>query len=138
VQQIRYTREIDPPGQVFWGMKSLMPNHTGLAEKLQSEIYTSPALAPATPWLAGTNAPPAQPLLTVAAGTGSVKLDWAATDTTRLHAWLMQRRVNGHWLTDILPATRTSCELAGRPELIAITAVDRMNRTSRPAVVELK
>jgi uncharacterized lipoprotein YddW (UPF0748 family) len=137
-RQIRYTREIDPPGQVFWGMKSLMPNHTGLAEKLQSEIYTSPALVPATPWLAGTNAPPAQPLLAVALETGSVKLSWAATDAARLRGWLMQRRVNGHWLTDILPATRTSCELAGRPELIAITAVDRMNRTSRPAVVELK
>jgi len=137
IRQIRLTRGLEQPGQVFWGMKDLMYNPGGLDQRIYSELYTSQALVPAMPWLAGTNAPPARPLLAAKLETGSVKLDWVKTDTSNLHAWVLQRRVNGVWLTDILPPTRTSCELSGQPELIAVTAVDRIGRTSPPVTMQL-
>jgi hypothetical protein len=137
-QQIRCTRTLIPPGQVFWGMRSLMSNPNGFDQKIQTEFYNSPALVPATPWLAGTNPPPARPYLSAGLGTGSVQLNWARADGSGLHAWLLQRRVNGTWLADVIPATCTGCQIPGRPELISITAVDRFNRTSPPATVQLK
>jgi hypothetical protein len=118
-------------------MKNLMPNRTGLAEKIQADLYTSPALVPATPWLA-TNAAPAKPSLTASLGKNSVKLAWSKTDATEVRTWILQRRVNGAWLTDFLPATRTSCELSSQPDVIAVTAIDRVSRASAPAVVELR
>ena len=137
VQQIRLTRQLNPPGEVFWGMRNLMSSKTGLAATLARDLYNSPALVPATPWLAAAPAP-AHPALTAAPGRNSVRLNWTKTDNTEVRAWILQRCMNGNWLTDILPATRTSCELTGQPDAIAVTAVDRVNRASAPAVVELK
>jgi uncharacterized lipoprotein YddW (UPF0748 family) len=136
--QIRYTRQLNSPGQIFWGMKNLMPGQSGLAEKLARESYSSPALVPAMPWLAGTNPPPDRPVLSVTVGRSSVMLHWSKPDATELRAWIFQRRVNGIWLTDILPARRTHCELSGRPEVIAVTALDRVNRVSAPTVVQFR
>jgi uncharacterized lipoprotein YddW (UPF0748 family) len=137
-QQIRCTRQLSQPGQVFWGMKDLMPGHDALARKIQADVYTAPALMPPMPWLAGTNPPPARPSLTAVLGNNVVELNWAKTDATDLHAWVLQRRVNGTWLTDILPASRTRCELTSRPDLIAVTAIDRVSRASLPATVQLR
>lgn len=136
-QQIRFSRQLNPPGQIFWGMRNLMPNRTGLGEKLLSDTYIAPALVPATSWLA-TQAPPTRPTLTAKAAKQSVLLNWSKTTDTDLGFWVLQRRVNNKWLTDTLPAKRTNCELAGLPEVVAITAVDRVGRTSPPAVIELK
>ena len=136
-QQIRYTRQINPPGQIFWGLKNLMPNRTGLAEKIRSDVYASTALVPATPWLA-TSAAPAQPSLTVRSENNFVKVTWSKTDASDVHAWILQRRSNGAWLTDIFPATRTSCQLSGQPDVIAVTAVDRVSRAGTPAAVQFK
>ena len=134
--QIRYTRQLSSPGQIIWGMKNLMPSSSGLAEKLQSELYTSPALVPLTPWLAASAPTLNRPALMIVAGKNSVKLGWRQTNATPVRAWILQRRINGNWLTDVLPASRTDCELAGLPEAIAITAVDRLNRTSEAAAVQ--
>ena len=135
-QQIRLTRQLSPPGQILWGMRNLMPNRTGLAEKLQTEVYAAPALVPATPWLA-TNAPPARPKLTAKAGNTSTRLVWSKTDSSPVRFWVLQRRVNGNWITDILPANHNTCELSGRPQIVAITALDSTGRASAPAVLEL-
>ncbi|MFM2081593.1 MAG: hypothetical protein RL380_284 [Verrucomicrobiota bacterium] len=137
-QQIRYARRLNPPGEIFWGMKNLMPGRGALAEKLTTEIFTTPALIPATPWLAGHTPPPARPALTAITEKNFVKLTWSKTDGTEVRAWIMQRRTNGSWLTDILPTTRTSCELAGQPDAVAVTAVDRFGRASAAAVLEWK
>lgn len=134
--QIRYTRQLNPPGQILWGMRNLMPGQGPLAEKLAREVYPAPALIPATPWLATTPAP-AQPSFASKLGNNSVKLYWARNDNAEVRAWVLQRRVNGVWLTDILPAGRTSCELTSRPEVIAVTAIDRLSRASAPVVVQL-
>jgi len=135
--QVRLTRQLNPSGQIFWGLKNLMPNRTGLAEKIRSDVYTSPALVPATPWLAASSVP-AQPSLTVSQEKNFVKVTWSKTDTSDVRAWVLQRRVNGAWLTDIFPASRTSCQLSGQPDVIAVTAVDRVSRAGAPAVVQLK
>ena len=134
-QQIRFTRQLNSPGQIFWGMKNLMPNQSGLAEKITRDIYPSPALVPATAWLA-TSAPPARPALTAIPEKNFMKLTWSKTDGAEVRAWILQRRQNGVWLTDILPGTRTSCELTRQPDAIAITAVDRMSRTGASATLQ--
>ncbi len=133
--QIRLTRQINPPGQIFWGLKNLMTSQGGLAEKLSRELYAAPALIPATPWLAAAPAP-ARPALNAVAGKNSVKLYWTKSDATEVRAWVLQRRVNGNWFTDILPAWRTNCELSSQPEVIAMTAIDRVSRASAPAVIQ--
>ena len=136
-QQIRYTRQLNPPGQIFWGMKNLTTSQGGLAEKLARELYPTTALVPATPWLA-TTAAPARPALIAIPETNFVKVTWSKTDASEVRAWVLQRRVNGNWLTDILPPWRISCELATRPDVIAVTAIDRLSRAGAPAAVVLR
>jgi uncharacterized lipoprotein YddW (UPF0748 family) len=135
-QQIRYARQLNAPGEIFWGLKNLMPGHGALAEKLANEIFTTPALVPATPWLAGTNAPPACPSLTAISEKNFVKLTWSRGDTTEVRVWILQRKLSGVWLADLLPAARTACDISGSPEAFALTAVDRVGRASNPATLQ--
>ncbi|HTI98681.1 MAG TPA: family 10 glycosylhydrolase [Dongiaceae bacterium] len=138
VNQLWLTRkQPGAAGAIFWGMKNLMPGPNGLAAKLTTEIYTSPALIPAFPWLS-TNPPPARPALNIVPGKTSVRLSWGNSSGAAVQLWVLQRQVNGQWLTNILPGTRNSCELSGHPEVIAVTPVDRVNRTGAPAVLQLR
>jgi hypothetical protein len=133
--QIRYTRNEYPAGQVFWGIKSLMSNSGGLFQKLYG-LYSSSALVPPTPWLAGTNAVPMRPRLTAMLEGSSVKLNWSKADATDLHAWVLQYLNMGAWTTEILPAASTGYDLPSHPEFICLSVVDRFGRTSPPTTVQ--
>src|SRR5690349_24532318 len=63
VNQIRLARkQSGVDGHVLWNMKSVMRNQA-LVDALESQIYTQPALMPASPWLG--NGHPPKPILSV-------------------------------------------------------------------------
>ena len=52
--------------------------------------------------------------------------------------WAVQRKVGAEWLLDLMPGTTTGTVLTlrGRPEAIAVSAVDRCGNASKPIVLE--
>ena len=51
--------------------------------------------------------------------------------------WTLQIRINGVWTTEILPANQTAWTFSNsQPDLIAVSAVDRVGNEGAPAVLQ--
>ena len=137
VNQIRLTRKQSAAsGHIHWNMKSLMRNNA-LDAALEREVYSEPALIPASPWLG--NIRHGKPQVTVTNGEGGVKISWTPAPTEAAWLWLLQTRIGGEWRTEILPANKTSRVWSGAsPEVIAISLVDRNGNASPVAAVQLQ
>jgi hypothetical protein len=119
-------------------MKSLMRS-SALDEALEREVYTQPALVPASPWL--DNARPEKPRLTAgkADRSAALSVSWAPSVAGKAWLWLLQTRTGSVWKTEVLPAARTSRNWAGAPpEVVAVSAVDRNGNASAAAALELR
>jgi hypothetical protein len=119
-------------------MKTLMTNAT-LEELLKRQANLQPALMPQCPWLGGTR--PWRPKL-VAANDGSasrLEIHWVPGDKGSPWLWLLQSRNAGKWTTEILPATKnTRVWNDAPPEVVAVSAVNRVGEVSSPAVLEAR
>jgi uncharacterized lipoprotein YddW (UPF0748 family) len=131
VSQIRATRRAQGvAGHVHWNMKTLLRNGA-LSSALEREVYSDPALVPATPWL-GSQAP-ASPKATPT----DEEIRWEPGARNEVARWLVQRRKDDAWTTLLLPATQTTFRFGSAPpDIIAITTVDRYGNLSRPAIFQ--
>ena len=158
LEQVRVTRAATAGGDVHFSMRALMPvNNTrrdsvlvgvatqppapasaaDLADRLRAQLYTEPALIPASPWLSRTR--PARPTVIVhtdsATGEHVVRLTPAKG---RSVAWWTVRTFDGdRWRTWILPGAqrRLVVAAAGSTPLarVVVTAIDRYGTESAPA-----
>lgn len=160
--QVRATRATDgthasglgATGDIFFSMRSLMPDVSNgrspvsvgvatqppppsaaaaMSGRLLSELYTEPALAPASPWLGAT--PPATPLARIARDSlsGEQIVHITAPATAR---WLTVRVLrNGAWTSHVLPKAFTSLVIgaadAAPADRVVVTAVSRNGIESR-------
>jgi uncharacterized lipoprotein YddW (UPF0748 family) len=132
VNQIRLARkQSGVDGHIHWNMKSLMRNQA-LYDALETQIYTQPALMPASPWL-GNGRPP-KPTLSVAEATAAkLRVTWTASKPS---LWLVQTRHGREWRTEIMAADKTSATWTGDlPEVVAVSAVDRNGNISTAAAI---
>jgi uncharacterized lipoprotein YddW (UPF0748 family) len=139
--QIRVARgNAGAQGDVQFSMKALMQNADGLADRLLKEVYTEPALVPASPWLGGEA--PSKPVLSVdPPADGAIQVAWYGNDSDHVWQWALQWRIGGVWHTQILSASELSTRFpttpGARPDAIAVSSVDRYGNQSIPAVVDL-
>jgi hypothetical protein len=121
---------------MLWAVRSLTENRRGISEALANDVYTQPALSPAFPWLDAK--PPSRPNVTTSGGA-SVELivNWTAGGAEPVWLWVVQGRTGGVWTTDIVAGFQTGrVFLQSRPEVFAVTAIDRCGNSSPPAVFE--
>ncbi|MBT8045503.1 MAG: family 10 glycosylhydrolase, partial [Verrucomicrobiae bacterium] len=119
-------------GHVHWSMKSLKQNRGGVSSLLTKKTYTTAALVPPMPWM--SQAKPASPLLKATGSGSNVLARWSPVRGASKYA--IQARYGRLWYTvKVLPASATSLKLSGKPEAIAVRAVDRYGTTSNPSVV---
>lgn len=138
VNQVRVTRkQPGVSGHIHWNMSRLMPGQSGLGEALQRQVYSQPALIPAMSWKPGSA--PSTPKLTVKAlGDDVFRAEWSAAGTNKVWQWVLQTRKGNQWTTEILPAQTVSRQWRlPSLEAIAVTAVDRVGRTSPPRVYQV-
>ena len=125
--QIQGTRGFSAAGgNIHFSMKSLMQNRGGISDLLAKEVYTKPALIPASPWL--DNTPPGKPELTIYkdAITGRIQLNWKPTGQQKVWWWVVQTKTGSEWTTNILPVGQTSYVLNNtQVESAAVSAVTR-------------
>ncbi len=134
-QQIRITRtQSGVSGCIFYSMNSLMKN-AALAAAVQRELSAQSALVPAMPWL--ETRPPAQPKLIVAENNRfSLSVRWEMNGEPAWR-WILQYRTNKVWATEILPANQTTRTFENsRPEMVAVSAADRVGNVSVPAAIQ--
>jgi uncharacterized lipoprotein YddW (UPF0748 family) len=137
VKQIHLTRgQSGAGGNIHWSVKALVQNRRGVADLLPREAYAQPALVPATPWL--DRLPPPPPKLNVNGGNGRLTLRWEPVNGEPAWLWLVQTRTGGAWANEIVPCQERSRVLDAqeRPEIIAVSAVDRCGNIGPPAVLE--
>jgi len=136
VEQIRTTRkQTGTAGHIHWSMSELM-HDSALVSALQRDVYTGPALVPASP---ETPAPPLQPNVSAMLAGRSVVVTFRPGATNDPAGWLVQSRFHGSWTWHVLPRTSRTFHFDNSvPEVISVAVLDRYQNTSRPAVVELR
>ncbi len=137
--EIRQTRkQSGATGNIHWSMKPLRQNREGIGDLLRKELYASPALVPASPWL--DSQAPGKPKLTVESGAGAMKLKWEPAGRAAPWLWLVQFKAGGKWEVEILPGAQAWHTLKtsgpGALEVIALSAVSRCGILSAPVVLE--
>jgi len=135
LNQVRLTRkQPGATGNVFWSFKSFLGNRGNIVEALSREVYSQPALVPASSWL--DNTPPGIPRLTVAnEASGRVKISWHASTAEPVWLWMLQTKAGNEWRLEILPGRQNAQSLARNvlPEVIVLRAIDRCGNASMPA-----
>lgn len=143
LRQIRLTRaQPGATGNVHFSMTVFQQDPDSLDERLVRELYSEPALAPATPWLDDES--PARPVVSIRTDSlsGVTTLDvrpaaGATSSGNEPRLWVVQSRTAGGWTTIILPATARRQVLAPRgtprPLDVRVTAVDRVGNASPAA-----
>ncbi len=139
VNQIKLTRaQPGTGGEIHWSIKPLLQNRSGIADKLARELYTQPALVPASPWLGKET--PGKPTLAVGEDTakGTLVVQWQPTGNEKAAWWVLQTKFGSAWRTDIFAASQTAAafKLATPPDVISVSAVDRCGNASASAVAQ--
>ena len=139
VNQIRLTRQQSgATGNIHWSMGAFMKNRGGIDDALRSDVYAQPALVPASPWLDST--PPAAPKIwTETMSRDGARLMWSSTGLEPAWLWLLQMRVGGNWITEILSSQQTTRMLkTPQPDVLSLISVDRCGNASAATVLELR
>jgi len=120
-------------GEIIYHLRNLLDNRA-LADVIRVQ-YSQPALVPGTPWL--DSIPPDKPNLTVTIENSGVRAHWETAGGEPAWLWVLQFRINDVWRTEILPAAETSRKFDNpSPDIIAVSAVDRVENESGPAMVQ--
>ena len=150
LNQVRLTRaQAGASGNVHFSSTVFMRNPGQLDERLARELYTEPALVPASPWLHGRA--PAMPVVSLRTdgATGARVVDLRSgvdaprgggtvTSTTEPPwQWVIQSHGPFGWATTILPGVTRGVVVAPRGEAMPldvwVTAIDRVGNASPPA-----
>lgn len=122
-------------GEIFFHLRNLTDN-VALNDMICTQ-YTQTALVPPSPWLDST--PPDKPKLTAAIGNHSeVNVRWESSGGEPAWLWVLQyRATNNVWTTEILTASQTTKTFQNSaPDVISISAVDRIGNVSAPAALK--
>lgn len=142
LDQIQLTRaQAGATGNVFFSMKVFQQNPDSLDERLLRDVYRTPAIVPASPWL--NEATPRRPAVLARrdGASGDLVLDLAPADTTvPTWVWVVQERSDFGWVTNVIPGTERVHTLAGRgspaPIDVRVYAVSRTGNVSPMARVD--
>lgn len=138
VRQVRIVRDNERSGgAIHFSMVGIQQNRQGVAERLREQVYTEPAVPPATPWRVGSTPAPAQVWARHEQGQ-SVRLTWRTSDRSAEPArWVVQTLQGGAWTTRVfgggirhLVLEEPSSEQA--LQAVVITPVSRLGRMGRP------
>jgi uncharacterized lipoprotein YddW (UPF0748 family) len=142
IEQIRLTRaHPGATGNIHFSASSLLRNPDGLSDAFRSRVYASPALVPASPWLAPGRPP--RPQVTASPDEGLhatlVRLD---TSELRPQTWVVHARWIGEWQTLVLTGATREVYVDSKggqpPDALAIIAFDRAGVASEPTLLQLR
>src|SRR5699024_4933449 len=125
-------------GTVHFSMQSLLPEWNSLVRDVTAAPYALPALIPASPWL--DNQKPNRPSVKGELNNDKLVINFNSQSQARWRTnW---SRTNNKWELDIIPGMQKKLIIWGSeashwPELIAVSAVDRIGNKSSPQIIKL-
>lgn len=133
-RQVAISRQKAPQlslGNIFFSMKMFRDNRQGVNEIFKSQVYPTPALAPAMSWL--DNQPP-EPPSGIQANSGMIS--WTPSASEDIRSWAIYQQFSNGWqLVKVVDKATTSVRV--QPGNYAIRAVDRMANESAEQVVSV-
>jgi uncharacterized lipoprotein YddW (UPF0748 family) len=143
VAEVLATRdEPQADGEVHFSMESFLADRDSVGTVLRRTVYDAAALVPESPWMmAGVPPAPAPDLRWNEAGdTLLIVPGQGAT----VRWWVIQLRTDGAWETRVIDGAERTFGLPAasrgspsRPDLVAVTAVDRVGRAGSPSALRL-
>lgn len=135
VNQVKVARTRNTGGVLFYNTTTTITRNGGeVATALKSEVFTQPALAPATTWLDA--APPAPPAISGVSATSG----WRATLTSSgepVRFYHVRYRAGTRWTVLVVDGATTQLVLPassnGAIDWVVVNAVDRVGNTSPDA-----
>jgi uncharacterized lipoprotein YddW (UPF0748 family) len=140
--QIRLIRkQPGESGYIFYNASSLfadVPHARDLQRALATNLNQEPALIPASPWLQDTK--PLRPNFSAIDTPNGTRLHWSSggTNSVSVHRWVVQTKSPGGWNTEIFPGEVLSEKLNSKPEIVSVTAIDRVGNASAAHVLEIR
>jgi uncharacterized lipoprotein YddW (UPF0748 family) len=128
--------EAGATGYICYSANSLARNADVLTA-LQGSVNAQRALVPASPWLC-THRPGKPALFVSGFGTGDLQLLLGKpSQREQTRWWLIQTRSEGEWKAELLPGRELVKRFgASRPDIIAVSRIDRSGVASQPVVLE--
>jgi len=126
LKQIAMVRRDKPgTGHAHFSMVALQQNRRGVADALQAQVYATPALVPASPWLEADQ--PAAPLLTLGAvNAGSIRLSLRAAPGSKAVArWAVWLRYGDRWEFRVSHRAELQLQASGLDALV-VSSIDRV------------
>ena len=122
-------------GNVFFSFKALQANRLKLTDKLRDGPYRTPAIVPASPWIASK--PPGKPTVEIKPDPSKNQsvISIRPTEGPPPFLWAIQSRKAGAWSLEIHPGRLDRLELPGQPDALVVSAVDRLGNPSDPTEV---
>lgn len=118
-------------GTILYNGSSVRTNRGGFVSTLQSDLYSTRALPPATTWLDATA--PATPVFTASESLGALNV--VMTPNADAYWWLVRWRAAGVWYQRLVPGTQTTVSITTADvDGVVVNAVDRVGNLSSSAV----
>lgn len=142
VRQIEITRDREgATGNIHFRYRNLAANVDGISDKLKNEVYTLPALVPASPWL--DDQPPERPdaHFMPARANARAALRWKMPNGEEVSRWVVYADLGDRWWVSVFPSHKRSLEIkegAAIPVTMAVSAVDRTGNESPRAIVRVQ
>jgi hypothetical protein len=106
---------LDPPGHLLYNATTTL-GKSAVTNAL-APLYTTRAVVPATPWLAG--APPGRPSIAVRGRSLALR----AAPGAAVRWWVVRARTAAGWTTTIVFGNRDSVELPDGADRVLVTAL---------------
>jgi hypothetical protein len=142
VAQVLATRDYPAAdGELHFSMEAFLADRDSVGTLLRRTVYTQTALVPESPWMMeGTPAVPVTGFKRSAEGD-SLLITPGAGSAARW--WVIQLRTDGSWETHVIDGAAHAFGIppahgnASRPDLIAVTAVDRVGKAGGASALRL-
>lgn len=134
-RQVELSRTIGKnwAGHLHWSVKGLTKNQGGISTLLAKGAYAQPALVPPMPWL--SKGVPGRPAASASGSGSGVRINIQGGDRNTAR-YAVQARFGRQWrMAKIVSAGSKIIDLAGRPDAVAVSAVDRFGNVSAPTVL---
>jgi len=133
-RQVQITRaQPGASGEIYFHLKNLVDDR-GLDHWVRNQNF-QPAVAPAMSWLSAS--PPEMPTAWGTPDARGLSVHWSVPTNVMLKSWVVQSHgTNGQWTTQILSGAQKGCTFSSwRPDIVAVSAVDRFGNLSSPTVL---
>jgi uncharacterized lipoprotein YddW (UPF0748 family) len=138
LEQVEIPRRSDPnPGHILFSMRVLESNAGGISERLLAQVYQTPALVPAMPWL--RIPAPNQPIVDFQNFAGAPLITMRPFRGDDVAKWIVRFRDQYAWTLRVVPGWQQNCYLPEGewPVEVIVSAVNRAGVEGPTAVVRI-